>query len=151
MRWAASPAAKAEWQCFIASVRDSPLIFRGNSLLQHSPQISEISVGNTGCTSYGSDKSDVCVTLLDQVIGQLIGAVNILGDDGIGFVGLIVDVHIHLREINLCNLLPDTLIENTKKDQAVEQPLVCIVFMSDGSVAVVGEIMILEQDALCSS
>ena len=52
------------------------------------------------------------MALLDQVIGQLIGAVNILGDDGIGFVGLIVDVHIHLREINLCNLLPDTLIEN---------------------------------------
>ena len=62
------------------------------------------------------------MTLLDQVIGQLIGAVNILGDDGIGFVGPIVDVHIHLREIDLCNLLPDTLIENTKKDQAVEQP-----------------------------
>lgn len=49
------------------------------------------------------------MALLDQVIGQLIGAVNILGDDGIGFVGSIVDVHIHFREINLCNLLPDTL------------------------------------------
>ena len=97
MRWEASPAAKAEWQCLPRSGPGFSTHFRGNSLLQHSPQISEISVGNTGCTSYGSDKSDVCVPLLDQVIGQLIGAVNILGDDGIGFVGLIVDIYVNLR------------------------------------------------------
>ena len=78
---------KRNGNAFIASVRDSPLIFRGNSLLQHSPQISEISVEILVVLPTFSDKSDVCVALLDQVIGQLIGAVNILGDDGIGFVG----------------------------------------------------------------
>ena len=103
----------------VAAVADDPVLPEGDTVLEQRLVVAEVPVLDGACGAYAPEESDAAVSVLDEVAGEHVGAVETVGEHGIHVLAAAVEIQEHRRQLEAHKAVDVVLGKLTQHDEPV--------------------------------